>query len=181
MNWFKLHMILYGALISTVLQSCVFNDDFGKRKEKPSDRINGEEKKADKNSEAKYFIGEICLVQESLEFALIKSSKLKPRKGTILHVMSKGGIDSKAKLSVSPERRPGFIVADILGGEPSLGDWVFFKPGEHQIEEGETGGQSEDVQNGKVPALNLEEFSSDPNRFNSLIPESESNNKVLND
>ena len=76
MNWFKLHMILYGALISTVLQSCVFNDDFGKRKEKPSDRINGEEKKPDKNSEAKYFIGEICLVQESLEFALIKSSKL---------------------------------------------------------------------------------------------------------
>ena len=56
-------MILYGALISTVLQSCVFNDDFGKRKEKPSDRINGEEKKPDKNSEAKYFIGEICLVQ----------------------------------------------------------------------------------------------------------------------
>jgi hypothetical protein len=181
MNWFKLHMILYVALISTVLQSCVFNDDFEKREEKPADRINLEEKKPDKSSEAKYFIGEICLVQESLEFALIKSSKLKPRKGTILHVMSEDGINSKAKLSVSPERRPGFIVADILAGEPNLGDLVFFKLGEDQIEEGVPGGESKDGHNVKVPPLNLEQPTGDSNRFRSLIPEGESNNKVLND
>ena len=171
-------MILYGALISTVLQSCVFNDDFGKREEKASDRVNGEGKKPDNNSEAKYFIGEICLVQESLEFVLIKSSKLKPRKGTVLHVMSEGGVSSKAKLSVSPERRAGFLIADILDGEPSLGDWVFFKVKARQIDKGHPEGAIEDESNVKVAPYNSEQSSGD---LHSLNPEIESNNEVLND
>ncbi|MEO1858979.1 MAG: hypothetical protein ABGZ19_03710, partial [Verrucomicrobiales bacterium] len=100
---------------------------------------------------------------------------------TILHVMSEGGINLKAKLSVSPERRPGFIVADILAGEPNLGDWVFFKLRADQIEEGVPGGESKDGRNVKVPPLNLEQPAGDSNRFHSLIPEGESNNKVLND
>ena len=98
-------MILYGALISTVLQSCVFNDDIEKRKEKPADRISGKEKKLDKNDEAKYFIGEICLVQESLEFALIKSTKLKPRKGTILHVMRGRWNLLESKIKCQPRKK----------------------------------------------------------------------------
>ena len=178
MNWFKLHMILYGALISTVLQSCVFNDDIEKRKEKPADRISGKEKKLDKKDEAKYFIGEICLVQESLEFALIKSTKLKPRKGTILHVMREGGIYSKAKLSVSPERRLGFIVADILSGEPNLGDWVFFKPETEQIDEVRPDESGKGDHNIKVPSLTSEQTARDTNSF---ILEGESGNKVLDD
>ena len=161
MHWYKIHMILHGMLIFTLLQGCVVNENFGKREEKPSDLVNGEKKKPDNNSEDKYFIGEICLVQESLEFVLIKSSKLKPRKGTVLHVMSAGGVNSKAKLSVSPERRTGFISADILDGDPSLGDWVFFKLKENQIDEtySEEPGKNED--NVEAAPLNLEQPSGD--------------------
>ncbi|MBT7983668.1 MAG: hypothetical protein HN584_13985 [Akkermansiaceae bacterium] len=161
MNWYKLQMILYGALIFTVMQGCVFNDDFGKREEKPSDRVNGEGKNPDNNSEDKYFIGEICLVQESLEFVLIKSSKLKPRKGTVLHVMSQGGVSSKAKLSVSPERRTGFISADILDGDPRLGDWVFFKLKEKQIDAAYSEEPSNNENNVEASPLNLEQPSED--------------------
>ena len=97
----------------------------------------------------------------NLDSADLKSSKLKPRKGTVLHVMSAGGVNSKAKLSVSPERRTGFISADILDGDPSLGDWVFFKLKENQIDEtySEEPGKNED--NVEAAPLNLEQPSGD--------------------
>ena len=81
MNWFKLHIILYVALIVTVLPSCIFGDGFGQRQEKISDPINKEGKEPEENGEEKYFVGEICLVQVSLGFVLIKSANLnKPAK-----------------------------------------------------------------------------------------------------
>lgn len=134
MNWQKLQMILCGGLIFTGFQSCVFNDGFGRKEEKISDQIKEEEKKLTEDRETKYFIGEICLIQKSLEFVLIKSSKVKPGKGAILYAIGKGEITSKAKLSLSPERRPGFIVADIVEGQPALGDWVFYKSDPTQSE-----------------------------------------------
>ena len=152
MNWFKLHIILYVALIVTVLPSCIFSDGFGQRQEKVSDPINEEVKKLEENGEETYFVGEICLVQESLGFVLIKSAKVKPSKGTILHVMRDGGIQEISKLSVSPERRPGFVVADIIAGEPNAGDWVFFKLRSHQEVEEEPGElREEEAEFGTLP------------------------------
>ena len=152
MNWFKLHIILYVALIVTVLPSCIFGDGFGQRREKASDPINKDGKELEENGEERYFVGEICLVQESLGFVLIKSAKVKPSKGTILHVMRDGGIQEISKLSVSPERRPGFVVADIIAGEPNAGDWVFFKlrPNE-EVEEGPEELRTEGVEFGTLP------------------------------
>ena len=169
MNWHKLQMILCGALIFTVLQSCVFNDDFGRKEEKTSDLIKEEEKKASENRDAKYFIGEICLIQNSLGFVLIKSSKVTPGKGVILHAIGKGELTSKAKLSLSPERRPGFIVADIIEGQPALGDWVFYNL--------ESPHSETDIQNSSDHPI--------PNRLNGLrndsSPENHESSKLLND
>ena len=169
MNRHKLQMILYGALISTVLQGCAFNDGFRRIEGKSSVQINEEEKESDEKSEAKYFIGEICLVQRSLGFVLIKSSKLKPPKGTILHVIQEGEITSKAKLRVSPERRPGFIVADIIAGEPTLGDWVFFKVESPQND----GGVDVSLHSSVSQQLH--------GLLDNSIPEDPSKSKVLND
>ena len=92
--------------------------------------------------------------------------------------MREGGIYSKAKLSVSPERRLGFIVADILSGEPNLGDWVFFKPETEQIDEVRPDESGKGDHNIKVPSLTSEQTVRDSNSF---ILEDESGNKVLDD
>ena len=169
MNWQKLQMILCGGLIFTGFQSCVFNDGFGRKEEKISDQIKEEEKKLTEDRETKYFIGEICLIQKSLEFVLIKSSKVKPGKGAILYAIGKGEITSKAKLSLSPERRPGFIVADIVEGQPALGDWVFYNL--------ESPHSETDIQNSSDHLI--------PNRLNGLrndsSPENHESSKLLND
>ncbi len=70
------------------------------------------------------FSGKIRLVDKTAGFVLIeRTSPTDPASGTDLQSF-RGGYPS-ATLRATPERRPPFITADILTGEPLDGDQVF--------------------------------------------------------
>lgn len=78
------------------------------------------------SGETQVLAGTIRLVRPGLGFVLIQSSGGAPPPGSELDV-HRGGTDRPvAALRVSPETKTGFVVADILSGEPREGDVVFW-------------------------------------------------------
>ena len=65
-------------------------------------------------------VGDVSLVNEEMGFVLIDAIQ-SPRPGTQLQAFS-GSQQETALLKVSPERKPPFIIADILRGTPHAGD-----------------------------------------------------------
>ena len=65
-------------------------------------------------------IGTISLVNEESRFVLIDSTR-SPEPGTLLQGVNPAN-ESTAVLKVSPEKKPPFIIADILKGSPHPGD-----------------------------------------------------------
>ena len=65
-------------------------------------------------------VGNICLVNEESGFVLIDAVQT-PASGTQLQAFS-GAEQETALLKVSPERKPPFIIADIVRGTPHAGD-----------------------------------------------------------
>ncbi|MDB6172233.1 MAG: hypothetical protein JWL59_1544 [Chthoniobacteraceae bacterium] len=71
------------------------------------------------------FYGTIALVNEESRFVLIEAGyNTAPADGTLLK--SFRGETESADLSVSPERRRPFVIADIVRGTPQKGDRVVF-------------------------------------------------------
>ncbi len=68
-------------------------------------------------------VGTVALVNEELSFVLIDVGSLySPQVGTALKSFS-GGMETGI-LAVNPEKQRPFIVADIVKGEPKVGDEV---------------------------------------------------------
>lgn len=68
-------------------------------------------------------VGTIALVNEDLSFVLVDVGSLyAPQAGTALKSFS-GGAET-AILAVDPEKQRPFIVADIIRGNPKVGDEV---------------------------------------------------------
>ena len=69
-------------------------------------------------------VGTIVLVDETKRFVLIDvGGYAPPETGRALKTFA--GDDESGVLAVSAERRPPFVVADIVKGEPRRGDSVF--------------------------------------------------------
>ena len=69
-------------------------------------------------------VGEIAVVDEEKRFVLIDldSNLYVPSPGTVLR--SKNAAGETARLQASPEQKRPFIAADIVDGEPAVGDEV---------------------------------------------------------
>ena len=69
-------------------------------------------------------VGEVAVVDKERRFVLIdlESSLYVPAPGAALRTLQ--GSTETARLKVSPERKRPFIAADILDGEPKVGDRV---------------------------------------------------------
>ena len=67
-------------------------------------------------------VGVITLVNEELGFVLIDSS-LSVEPGTALHALSETS-EETALLKVSAEKKPPFMIADVVKGTPHPGDRV---------------------------------------------------------
>lgn len=67
-------------------------------------------------------IGTIAMIHEDLHFALIDAALIPPV-GAELKVVDAAGQET-ARLSVSKEKQPPFIIGDILRGHPQTGDHV---------------------------------------------------------
>jgi hypothetical protein len=68
-------------------------------------------------------VGSVALVNGEMRFALVDTGTLyQPPKGVALKTFSNG--QQTGVLSVSGERKPPFIAADIVQGTPSRGDDV---------------------------------------------------------
>ena len=70
--------------------------------------------------------GTIRLVRDSLGFVLIESSGTPPPPKSEITVVRGSRAEPVAQLRVSPEAKTGFVVADILTGEPRAGDVVMW-------------------------------------------------------
>ncbi|MFP6872805.1 MAG: hypothetical protein VCA55_04780 [Verrucomicrobiales bacterium] len=70
-------------------------------------------------------VGSICMTREELGFVLIKASSKRLPEGCKLEIKRYGSSTVVAELLVSPEKKKGFIVADILSGHPQKGDLAF--------------------------------------------------------
>jgi hypothetical protein len=71
------------------------------------------------------FLGTVALVNEKLGFALLDVGTLYlPAEGVALKTFSPTGAETGV-LAVSKERRPPFVVADVVKGTPQKGDRVF--------------------------------------------------------
>lgn len=68
-------------------------------------------------------IGTVASVNEDYHFVLI-DTYYNPRSGTALKALSPDGTETGV-LTVSPEKRPPFIIANIVHGSPQRGDQVF--------------------------------------------------------
>lgn len=68
--------------------------------------------------------GTIRLVRNSLGFVLIQNFGASPPPGSELFVHRTSEGQPVATLRVSPETKTGFLVADILSGDPQAGDSV---------------------------------------------------------
>ncbi|MEO8043600.1 MAG: hypothetical protein ABI674_01730 [Spartobacteria bacterium] len=69
-------------------------------------------------------VGEVVVVDEEKHFVLIdlQSNLYVPAPGTALSTRNTGG--ETAHLKASPEQKRPFIAADIVDGEPAVGDQV---------------------------------------------------------
>jgi hypothetical protein len=69
-------------------------------------------------------IGEIAVVDEEKRFVLIDldSNLYVPSPGTALRATNPSGVT--ARLKASPEQKRPFIAADIIDGDPAVGDEV---------------------------------------------------------
>jgi hypothetical protein len=90
-------------------------------------------------------IGSVYMVREELGFVLIKTVAVRLPKGYKLDIKRHGSSTIVAELLVGPEKKQGFIVADILSGHPEKGDLAF--PALSQARGNDSGGV-------KIPALN---------------------------
>lgn len=70
--------------------------------------------------------GTVKLVRKSLGFVLIQSQGRRPPQGSVLYAQRSGVADPVAKLKLSPEVKTGFVVADIVSGDPREGDLVMW-------------------------------------------------------
>ena len=77
-------------------------------------------------SETQILAGTIRLVRAPLGFVLIQNSGSPPPPGSELYVHRSGSDQPVATLRVSPETKTGFVVADILTGQPEEGDAVLW-------------------------------------------------------
>jgi hypothetical protein len=69
-------------------------------------------------------VGPIVMVDSGQHFVLIDTDTSAPAEdGTALKSFSNG--TETGVLTVSPERRPPFMIADIVSGAPQKGDQVF--------------------------------------------------------
>ena len=67
-------------------------------------------------------IGKVALVNNETGFALIESA-VSPEPGAKLQSRSLSGQET-AQLQVSVEKKPPFIIADIMKGKPTVGELV---------------------------------------------------------
>lgn len=69
-------------------------------------------------------VGEIAVVDEAKRFVLIdlESNLYVPAPGTLLRAVNAAG--RSARLKASPEQKRPFIAADIVDGDPAVGDEV---------------------------------------------------------
>ena len=69
-------------------------------------------------------IGEVAIVDEEKQFVLIdlESNLYVPAPGTALRAINAKG--EAAHLKASPEQKRPFVAADIVDGEPAVGDKV---------------------------------------------------------
>ena len=71
-------------------------------------------------------IGEIAYVNSDAGFVLVRTGKtIQLKQGTELE--ARLGMTPTAILDASPERKRGFVTADIVQGAPQLGDSVFVR------------------------------------------------------
>jgi len=86
-----------------------------------------EEKPADRSPGGRSIpIGQVVLVNDSADFVLVKTgNSIRFKEGAELE--SRQGMTTTAILDFSPERKKGFMTADILQGQPQVGDWVYLK------------------------------------------------------
>jgi hypothetical protein len=113
---------LWLALISTTLVSCRGGGirwPFGKA------RHSGDLGSVSTGA-TQVLAGTIRLVRAPLGFVLIQSSGSPPPPGSELYVHRSGSDQPIATLQVSPETKTGFVVADILSGQPEEGDSVLW-------------------------------------------------------
>ncbi len=70
-------------------------------------------------------VGEVAVVDEEKRFVLIdlESNLYVPAPGTALRATNRS--DKTAHLKASPEQKRPFIAADIIDGDPIVGDQVF--------------------------------------------------------
>jgi hypothetical protein len=70
-------------------------------------------------------VGEIAMVDEEKRFVLVDldSNLYVPAPGTALRATNSSG--ATARLKASPEQKRPFIAADIVDGDPVVGDQVF--------------------------------------------------------
>ena len=88
----------------------------GKKDEEPTEAV--------QQADMKVPVGKIHLVSPDGDFVLIRSSRFLPvEPGTGLTVHGNHGMES-ARLKVSPARKGAFLTADILSGNPTVGDTV---------------------------------------------------------
>jgi hypothetical protein len=82
------------------------------------------ERSAARAAEQPVAVGEIALVDEANRFVLIDlaSSLYVPEPGVLLR--AKNASRETARLKTAPERKRPFVAADIVDGEPKVGDQV---------------------------------------------------------
>jgi len=71
---------------------------------------------------APQFLGRISLINESLGFVLVQTAQT-PEAGTLLQARSAVG-EETALLKVSTAQHPPFLIADVLKGNPQVGQIV---------------------------------------------------------
>ncbi len=69
-------------------------------------------------------VGTVALLNEAYGFVLIDSNETLPA-GTLLKTV---GTAETGELKISTERRPPFLIGDIVNGAPGVGDLVIYNP-----------------------------------------------------
>ncbi|MGI8603766.1 MAG: hypothetical protein ACR2OZ_12320 [Verrucomicrobiales bacterium] len=77
--------------------------------------------------EGRRAFGEITLINESAGFVVVRTSLGRVISDESLLLVKNGGVTT-AKLSSSPEKKRGYLSADIREGTPQIGERVFLPP-----------------------------------------------------
>lgn len=97
-------------------------------------------------------LGEVAMVHPELEFVVVKTPHgAVVRDGAVL--VTRSGAAQSAKLTASPEKRRGFLSADVAEGAPARGDRVFFQPS--AMTEAPAGGDLQPMAVSELPPLSL--------------------------